>query len=237
MDEKAFLKSYNPKEFDSALVTIDSALFTCHDDQLKVLIVQRENHPFKDKWGLPGGFIDFDKDDSLESAARRKLQEKTSVEPPYIEQLVTEGGPNRDPRGWSVSVCFSALIAHQDCAVHIDSVSDVKWAAIYELNELELAFDHRKIIDIALERLRQKALYSIVPGYALPKTFTFPELQRVHELVIGKEIQKKSFRRRIEQANLLIDTGKKKVSGKRQAALYRMRKHTGDFKFGNNLDR
>ncbi|KZY60165.1 NUDIX hydrolase [Oleiphilus sp. HI0071] len=237
MNEREFLKNYDPKEFDVTLVTVDSVLFTCHENELKVLMVERPNFPERSKWGLPGGFIDFKKDKSLEDAAKRKLKEKTSVEPPYIEQLVSVGGAKRDPRGWSVSVCFTALIAYQECEVHIDTVSDAKWFGLGNLDELKIAFDHRMIIDHALDRLKQKALYSIVPAYALPDKFTLPELQHVHEIILGKEIQKKSFRRRIESADILEETGGKRASGKRQAMLYRMKENSKAFTFGTNLER
>jgi 8-oxo-dGTP diphosphatase len=133
-------------------------------------------------------------------------------------------------------VCYTALIAHQKCAPGIDTVSDARWAEIDELANIDLAFDHRVIIDQARERLRQKALYSIVPAYALPEKFTLPELQRIHEIFIGKPLQKKSFRRRIEQADLLIDTGMKRQEGGRPAVLYKMRARAGRFTFVRNLE-
>jgi len=236
MNEADYLKIYDKTEFDSPILTVDSVLFTCHEDTLKVLLVKRANHPDKGAWGLPGGFVDLKEDKSIQDTAIRKLQEKTGIAPPYIEQLISQGGPTRDKRGWSVTVCFSALIAYEDCSVHIESVSDVKWMALDTALTMELAFDHKTLINTALERLRQKALYSIIPAYALPEKFTLPDLQKVHEIVLDKEIQKKSFRRRIEQADLLTDTGEKQASGKRQAALYKMKDESGEYKFLRNLE-
>ena len=140
------------------------------------------------KWSLPGGFVDPAQDKSLEDTANRKLLEKTGVAPPYLEQLHTIGNDDRDKRGWSVTVCYTALIAHQKCAPGIDTVSDARWVTAGELENIDLAFDHRNIIEQARERLRQKALYSIVPAYALPEKFTLPELQRIHEVFIGKPL-------------------------------------------------
>ncbi len=93
---------------------------------------------------------------------------------------------------------------------HIDTVDSVKWVSIDEIEQLTLAFDHLKLYQQARERLKQKSLYSIVPGFALPDVFTLAELQHVHEVLIGKPLQNKSFRRRLEQADLLIDTGEKR---------------------------
>lgn len=236
MNESEYLKSYDKTEFDSPIFSVDSVLFTCHDDSLKVLLVERLNHPYKSYWGLPGGFVDLKKDKTIEETAIRKLKEKTGITPPYIEQLLSIGSAKRDKRGWSVTVCYSALIAHKNCSVHIDSISDAQWFSLDKALSISLAFDHLTLIKEAHERLRQKALYSVVPAYALPEKFTLPELQKVHEIILGKGIQKKSFRRRIEQAELLIETGEKQASGKRQAALYKMKEESKEYKFLRNLE-
>jgi ADP-ribose pyrophosphatase YjhB (NUDIX family) len=223
-------------DYAPVLVMVDSALFTFHEGQLLVLLAKRSIQPDLGKWGLPGGFVDPAQDKSLEDAANRKLLEKTGVMPPYSEQLLTIGNDKRDKRGWSVTVCYTALIAHQKCAPGIETVSDARWVGTDALDEVDLAFDHRFVIEQARERLKQKALYSIVPAYALPEKFTLPELQRIHEILIGKPLQKKSFRRRIEQAELLLDTGLKRQEGGRPAALYKMRARSGRFTFVRNLE-
>lgn len=235
MDEKTFLETYNKYDYDLPLVCIDGVLFTYHEQELKVLLVKRSNHPDRGKWGLPGGFVDPLRDSDLEDTVARKLMEKTGVLPPYIEQLATFGNSSRDKRGWSVTVCYTALIAHQDCTINIDSVSEATWMDCNQLSNLTLAFDHGKIIDVARQRLKQKALYSIIPAYGLPRKFTLPELQHLHELLIGKSIQKKSFRRRIEQADLLIDTGEKRSEGGRPATLYSLRGNPVEHTFLRNL--
>lgn len=117
-------------------------LFTYHEAVLKVLLVLRSNHPDQGLWGLPGGFVNLQQDQTLEDTVRRNLKEKTDVVPPYIEQLKTIGNASRDKRGWSVTVAYTALIAHQDCEARISSVSDAKWVAVDALPEMTLAFDH-----------------------------------------------------------------------------------------------
>lgn len=236
MTENEFLSNYDKRQFDSPLMSIDAAMFSFHQGALCVLLVKRSNHPEKGKWALPGGFVDEAKDQTLEDTVRRKLQEKTGVTPPYLDQLQTVGNSTRDKRGWSVTVCYTALMSYQACQSHIETVDDVRWVAFDEAVQKDLAFDHAVILGNARERLRQKALYSIVPAYALPKRFTFPELQHVHEVLIGKELQKKSFRRRIEQAELLIDTGEKRADGGRPAILYEMKEDSADFTFVRNLE-
>lgn len=235
-EEWDYLRKYRAGDYPTPLLTVDAVLFTFHAELLQVLLVKRANHPAKGQWGLPGGFVALDQDVDLAATVQRNLVAKTGVEPPHIEQLATYGGAQRDPRGWSVTVCYSALIAHQVCAQQIASVSDVRWMPIDEALANPLAFDHQQLLIDARERLRQKALYSIVPAYALPETFTLPELQQLHEVLIGKPLQKKSFRRRIEQAQLLIDTGEKRGEGGRPASLYRMRPDSAEYFFVRNLE-
>jgi len=236
MNEKAFLATYDSKQFDIPLLSVDAVLFTYHNNALKVLLVERANHPDMGKWALPGGFVDILQDASLDDTVNRKLAEKTGVKPPYIEQLNSVGNNARDKRGWSVTICYSALIAHQICEAKINSVSDAQWVSIDTLDGMNLAFDHRQLIESGQQRLKQKALYSIVPAYALPESFTLSELQQLHEALIGKPIQKKSFRRRIAMANLLIDTGEKLTDRGRPASLYRLKETTSEFTFIRNLE-
>lgn len=236
MDEIQFLAEYDKRRYDTPLITVDAVLFTYHEGCLKVLLVQRSNHPEQGKWGLPGGFVDPKQDATLEDTALRKLKEKTGIEPPYLEQLQTLGNAQRDKRGWSVTIAYTALMAFQACQAHVATVADAQWLALDTAAKMDLAFDHQNIIGLARERLRQKALYSIVPAYALPETFTLPELQELHEVLIGKTLQKKSFRRRIEQAELLIDTGEKRSEGGRPAALYKMKRNAGSYTFVRNLE-
>ncbi|PID49041.1 MAG: NUDIX hydrolase [Proteobacteria bacterium] len=235
--ENNFLKSYKWHEFATPLLSIDPVLFTYRFGQLRVLLVKRSNHPDKGLWGLPSGFVDMEHDETLEATALRKLYEKTHVKPPYLEQLYSFGNSSRDKRAWSVSIAYTALIAHQECQAYIETLSDTQWWVYETLDEIKLAIDHRQIIDFARERLRQKALYSIVPAYALSEKFTLPELQHLHEVLIGKKLPKKSFRRRIEQAGLLIDTGEKQMdSGGRPATLYRMKETARHYTFIRNLE-
>lgn len=230
-------KPYNIHDYDVPLTTVDSVLFTVHEGQLKILLVKRGEAPFAAKWGLPGGFIDLATDSSLEDCAIRKLNEKTGISPPYVEQLCSVGGAARDPRGWSVTVVFYALVAHAACEPHVGSVVDVQWHDVDTLKADDIAFDHFDILYTALDRLRQKALYSIVPVFALPDEFTLSELQRLHEVILGVSLQRKSFRRRIEHAELLEDTGKMTDARGRPAKLYRAKAESRDYRFVRNLER
>ncbi|MCP5017670.1 MAG: NUDIX hydrolase [Ketobacter sp.] len=222
--EKAFLEAYSIHDFDVPLITVDMSIFSVINERLQVLIVKRAQYPSKGKWALPGGFVDIKKDKSLDETAKRKLKIKTGVAAPYVEQVETFGGPKRDPRGWSVTVAYMALIS----AVGVELVSDaaseeVIWVPVDEVRDkYKLTFDHQEIFEVCLERLKSKVQYSSLPVNLLPKVFTLTELQQTFEIVLGQTVEKKSFRRRILDAGILEETGEMKTGNSRPAKFYRV---------------
>jgi len=234
MTEEEFLKSYNPNNYPSPLLTVDSVLFTVENQSLKILLLQRTDHPHKGLWSLPGGFIDTENDSTTKKTALRKITEKTKVTPPYLEQLQSFSSIDRDPRGWSATVTYFALMAHQDTEAQL--ADDTQWVALDDLSKLQpLAFDHQKIIEVALERLRQKSLYSMLPVYCLPKEFTLGEYHKLMEIILDKTIQKKSLYRRFEASEMFEETGKKVATGARAAILYRLKADVKLVNFERNL--
>lgn len=236
--EQSYLNNYNIHDFDVPLTTVDNVLFTVQDGELFTLLVKRANHPAKGMWGLPGGFVDTQQDTDLNHCAQRHLLQKTGIEAPFLQPLAALGNGQRDPRGWSTSISFYALMAYADCQNFVDSVSDVQWWPLAQAQHMSLAFDHGDIIELALQQLQQKALDSLVLAYALPDTFTLTQLQSLHEVILGKPIQSKSFRRRIEQAQVLEDTGKiseTKGKGKRPS-LYRLKPGIAEYRFSRSLE-
>ncbi|ATF51938.1 NUDIX hydrolase [Citrobacter freundii] len=233
--EADYLNQYDARRFPSPLVTVDSVLFTVHQQALCVLLVERANQPQKGRWGLPGGFIDMAHDDSTRATALRKLTEKTGVSPSWLEQLDTFSGPDRDPRGWSLTVTWFALIAWVDCEPHIASVSDARWVPVDKLADFPLAFDHQAIIDAALNRLQQKTKYSLLPVYCLPDTFTHGQLQEATEVILGQPIQRKSLIRRFEASDMFEDTGESMATGTRKARLWRRKPGVDFHLFSRNL--
>jgi ADP-ribose pyrophosphatase YjhB (NUDIX family) len=231
MNEREFLKQYDKSAFEQPMFSVDNVVLTLGKGGLEVLLVKRGEHPFKDCWGLPGGFVDLDKDQSIESTALRKIKEKTGVEPDYIEQLETIGNATRDPRDWSITTVFTALIAKQRCTPTDENVVLANWFAVSELSAMTLAFDHTKIIQRALKRLRDRATYSLVPCALLGEKFTLSELQKVHELILGKKLEAKVFRRRVENSGQFEETGEMTSGRGRPAAYYRLRSGTDAFNF------
>ena len=222
------------KSLKSPLLTVDSVLFTIKDNSLKILLLKRENTPFQNNWALPGGFIDVNKDDSAEDTASRKLTDKTGVSPPYLEQLNTFSSKQRDPRGWSASIAYFALIAHDSAQLINDD--SVEWVNVENItNYHPLAFDHQDIFQFALERLKQKALYSMVPVFCLPKAFTLGEYHNLIETILGKKVQKKTLYRRFEASNMFEETGETVATGARAAMLYRIKEDAELINFERNL--
>ncbi len=202
-------------------VSVDMALFAFLQNQLKVLLIQRGNEPFQGQWALPGGFVQME--ESLEAAAKRELEEETGVCDVYLEQLYTFGAPHRDPRGRVITVVYFALLSADEAArMHVqggDDAHDVRWWNMYDLPEL--AFDHRQILDYALQRLRWKLEWTALGFLLLPEEFTLSELQAVYETVLNEGLDKRNFRRKILSADVLEETGNFREGDHRPAKLYR----------------
>jgi len=222
-------------EFKNPLFTVDSVLITVSEKEICVLLVKRAIEPFAGSWSLPGGFVDLDKDKSTESTALRKLSEKTGVEPPFLEQLKSFSGQKRDPRGWSVTQAYWALMSKQAAAAKIDTVEDAEWFPLSKLITMKLAFDHHQIIYEALVRMRNKALYSMIPVYCLPEEFKMSEFREVLEVLLGTTVQKRTLYRRVESSGAFEEIEKKSKSIGRDATLYRVRKGAESITFDRNI--
>ncbi len=187
-------------EYPRPMVTVDTIIFVLRDDDLQVLLVRRRHPPFEGMWAIPGGFVEMD--ETLETAARRELQEETGLTGVPLEQLYTFGDPGRDPRGRSITVAyFAAVPAGSVVARAGDDAAEVGWWSIYDLPPL--AFDHDKILAYALTRLRYKLEYTAVGFSLLPEQFTLTQLQAAYEIVLGVRLDKRNFRRKILSAGIL----------------------------------
>lgn len=210
------------------LVTIDIAIFTMKDNKLQVLLVKRPDHkqePFSNQWALPGGFLDIDTDKDITSCALRKLKEKTNVQSPYLEQVGAWGSKDRDPRGWSITHVYFALLNADKVTLHKGgNASEVIWFPLINNKVKErLAFDHNELLDIATQRLHAKVEYTSLPAYLLPDEFTLPDLQKVYETVLNRQLDKSSFRTRILSTCLIEPVpNKMRPATHRPAQLYHL---------------
>ncbi|MGY8637227.1 NUDIX domain-containing protein [Bradyrhizobium sp. 14AA] len=212
-------------DFSRPLTTVDVVIFAIRDDGLHVLLVQRpavDGEPFPRSWALPGGFVDIARDRNLQACAARKLKEKTGVTTPYLEQLGSWGSASRDPRGWSATHAYFALMP--EAAVAKLPASDVQWFPVAgEAVEPKLAFDHGEILGTAIRRLRNKVEYTSLPAFLMPPEFTLPDLQRVYEIVLDRPLEKSAFRTRILSADMIEPAAGMRRGPNRPAQLYRLK--------------
>jgi 8-oxo-dGTP diphosphatase len=198
-------------------VAVDCVIFGLDKTDLKVLLIQRGNDPYKHHWAFPGGFVEMD--ESLETAALRELEEETGVKNVFFEQLFTFGNPERDPRGRVISVSYFALVNLEDHPVQ--AASDAENAAWFPFDKLpELAFDHQIIMKTAFNRLRSKVRYQPLGFELLPEKFTLAQLQELYEKILGTSLNKRNFRTKILKMNILKEVGRQENVAHRPATLY-----------------
>lgn len=202
------------------LVAVDVVIFGLRDNDLQVLLVRRRRSPQQGMWAIPGGAIG--QDEALEAAALRTLEEETGLADVYLEQLYTFGEPDRDPRERVITVAyFAAVPATSIVPRAADEAERVRWWSIYNLPQL--AFDHAEVLSYALTRLRYKLEYTAVGFELLPETFTLTELQTAYEIVLGENLDKRNFRRKIQGAGIIEPSGGYRSGEGRPARLYRYR--------------
>ncbi len=233
-DEQRFLDRYDPGAFERPSLAVDVVVLTVDHGVLRALLTRRSEFPFKGAWALPGGFVRMD--ESLSAAARRVLHDKGGLHDVFVEQLYTFGDPGRDPRMRIVSVAYYALVdagrlgepqpEHRAlCEVRVPWEGETGGPvdiADERGQVLPLAFDHADILGMAVKRIRGKLDYTPIGFQLLPETFTLRELQRVHETVLGTQVNKDSFRRRMLASGQLEATGEREQEvGHRPAELYR----------------
>ena len=214
------LAPHSQSHIDRPSTAVDNVIFSVIDNDLHVLLVKRGEVPFPKEWSIVGGFVDTHKDNDLEATAQRKLIEKTGISAPYLEQFKTIGSANRDPRCWSITTIYFSLLPFSELKPTDEHVEAAQWFKLEEAINMPLAFDHAEILKDCADRLRSKVLYTSLPVHLMPETFTLSELQKVYETIIGETIDQKSFRRRILNTDILIETDMTKQTSKRPAKLY-----------------
>ncbi len=197
-------------------IAVDVVVFAIEARQLKVLLIKRKYAPYEALWAIPGGFVHAE--ESLEDAARRELMEETGLADVYLEQLYSFGDPNRDPRGRIISISYFAVVNSAGVVHGGSDAADARWFLTDELPYL--AFDHSRILHYGIERLRNKLEYTTVGFGLLGPRFTLTELQHVYEAVLGKELDKRNFRRKVLQLKVLEPLKEWKREGLARPARY-----------------
>ncbi|MDD2729140.1 NUDIX domain-containing protein [Malikia sp.] len=203
------------------LVSVDVALFCVDAERLQVLVVKRAHEPAARQWALPGGILKPHLDKSLEAAARRVLAHKVSVELPLVDEVCTFSGPDRDPRGWSVSVLFYALLPRDKInALVRNKVEALEWSNASAPGH-RLAFDHDHQLAAAVKKLRTKVEAGKLPLHLLSEKFTLTQLQRTVETILGRSLDKSSFRRQLKSSSDLVELDEYERGTQRPAQLFR----------------
>lgn len=248
-EDKEFLKTYKVGDYERPSVTVDILIFTIFNNRLNLLLIKRKACPFKNKWAIPGGFLDLAKNETIEQAADRELFEETNIKG-YLEQFGVFSEPDRDPRTRVISNGFVALVPSKQLIENMRAGDDAKEVELFEIvldnsktdfshlqniygfkiNREDLAFDHAEIIKKALNFLQQKLLYGnskfIFFSFLNKDSFIISDLQRVYEAIKGEKLITSNFRRdfikRYVKEGLAEETGELRKH-QRPAKLYRLR--------------
>ncbi len=204
-------------DYPRPALTTDCIIFGFDGNTLNVLLIERKNEPFKGSWAFPGGFVNMDED--TETGAKRELYEETGLKEVYIEQLYTFSDTDRDPRGRVISVTYYALIrSYLYNPVAGDDAKSTHWFPVHQLPAL--AFDHEKIFGIAYSRLKNKIRYQPVGFELLNEQFTFPELQRLYEVILDTQLDRRNFKKKMLNTGLLIPMENKQPNVPHKPARY-----------------
>ena len=189
-------------DYPRPAVTTDCVIFGYDGKELKVLLIERGIEPFKGCWAFPGGFLNMD-EDAL-AGARRELKEETGLEDAFIEQFHTFSEPGRDPRGRVITVAHYALVKIQEVEGG-DDAAQARWFPIGEVPPL--AFDHDRILRMAMSRLKEKIHFEPVGFELLPDVFTMPQLQNLYEAILEVHFDRRNFASKMLKLGILEDTG------------------------------
>lgn len=209
-------------DFPQPLVTVDAVLLTLRESGLEIALHRRDREPHRGAMALPGGVVHADEDRSTEDSIRRVLRDKTGFEPRYLEQLQVFSGADRDPRQWSLSVAYVALVPAAELAAA--TRAEFRFVSVDAMPPL--AFDHETIVMAAVNRLRSKSTYSTLPFFLLPERFTLTQLQHTYEAILQTRLEKSNFRRKMEAWGALEATDEWVGGAQRPARLYRLKDFT-----------
>ncbi|MDF4202922.1 NUDIX domain-containing protein [Maribacter sp. SA7] len=207
----------------SIKLSVDAVVFGYESETISVLLIKRKYEPFKGKWAIPGGFVTDS--ESLEEAVERELKEETGIKINYLEQLYTFGKLNRDPRNRVVSVAYFGLI--KPSAFKLSASTDAEEAQWFTINNLpELSFDHAEILKLAITRLQAKITYEPLGFELLDTKFPFSDLEKLYTSVLGRDIDRRNFRKKMLGLNILDELDEKVSKGSgRPANLFMFNKN------------
>jgi 8-oxo-dGTP diphosphatase len=222
-------------KFDSAF-SIDCVIFGFEAGELKVLLIERNEDPFKDWWALPGNLVE--NDEGIEGAAERILYELTGLRELHMEQFHTFGDVGRHPLGRVITVAYYALIRIIGKKEVKPITQYAKKAFWHSINDLpKLGFDHSQIFETSIQKLRRRLSYQPIAFELLPEKFTLTQLQLLYEAILNKKLDKRNFRKKMLSYGFLkeLDEKQKGVSY-RAAKLYKFDRRKYNKIFQNDMN-
>lgn len=225
------MKSFS--SYKNPALAVDLVVFGYHEQTLSVLLLNRKEEPFKDQWTLPGAFLQME--ETFLQTCSRVLETKLGMDDVFVEQLFSFDDPGRDPRGRVISVTYYALVNPHKLEITAGKMAnDVKWFNVKKVPAL--GFDHKEIFSKALQRLKSKILYFPVGFELLDELFTMTELHDLYECILGISIDRRNFRRKILDAEYIINTGQKREGlQNRHPDLYKFNKRLKQNNFQLNI--
>ncbi len=198
-------------------VTADCVIFGFDGVGIKVLLIQRGIEPYKGKWAFPGGFMNID--ETIEECAKRELEEETGLKASSVEQFYTFTDVNRDPRERVITVAHYALVRLEE----VKGGDDARSAQWFAMNEIpSLAFDHDRILRIAVNRLKERICFEPIGFELLPETFTMSALQNLYEAILEMKFDRRNFYNKMLKLGILSEAeARPKDASRRTPIKYR----------------
>jgi 8-oxo-dGTP diphosphatase len=198
-------------------LSVDCIIFGFDEHEIKILLIERAAEPSKGMWALPGGFVEPEED--LDNAAKRILEELTGLTNIYMEQVQTFGDVSRYPLGRVISVAYYALVKTEDYKLKASSLAtDARWHSLSKAPML--VFDHNQILQVGHDKLKRKVRYQPVGFELLPKKFTLTQLQKLYEAILGVELDKRNFRKKMLSMDLIVKLDESETNVAHRAARY-----------------
>lgn len=224
------LAGYNAE--DRIYLAVDCIIFGFDDEDLKVLLIRRDFEPEKGKWSLMGGFMK--NDETLDTAAARILFKLTGVHDIYLEQLYAFSEVDRDPVARTVSTSYYAIINIEEHNEELIEQYNAKWFSVSKVPNL--IFDHNKMLDKAVKRLRRRTSISPIGFELLPEKFTMRQLQKLYEAFLDRKLDKRNFVNKIKSMDILVKLDEKDMTSSTKGSyLYMFDQEKYNDKQGNNF--
>ena len=212
----------NNTKYENQGIHVIASIFTIDKGKLKILLVKRKNNPYQGHWALTGGALYNDED--LEDGLNREIYEKTGLEHIEVKLANVFGKKNRSPVMRMVAVTYIGIIdaSKVEIAKSTLKTSNAEWFSIDEVPHL--AYDHNEIIADAIKKLKEEILKTDLLKVFFPNGFTLPELQKVYESILEKKLDRRNFRKKILNMDMIIPTDEEKIfAGKKKAKIYKFK--------------